>query len=141
MQLHILQLQSINTPEGLISIIDLYILELQMLHLAEELRAIDHTIVHHHVAAIPNGRATAGGKIATGDQATVDVPPSVFAIKLRVAALDIVTTLDARLTIGNRYILEHHIVGSEERALSSERTVVNRIHNMKSLNREYAIMT
>lgn len=62
MQLHILQLQSINTPEGLISIIDLYILELQMLHLAEELRAIDHTVAHHHVAAIPNGRATARGK-------------------------------------------------------------------------------
>ena len=57
MQLHILNLYAIYFPESLVSISNLYVLELQIIHLTEKLRPIDARVLHHHIIGIPNGRA------------------------------------------------------------------------------------
>ena len=128
MQSYVFQLQPVDAPEGLIGIVDGDFLKFKVFHLAEELGAVNHAIAHHHVVAIPNGRAAAWSKVATRDQAAVNMPPRVLAIELGVVTFHIVTTLDARLAVGNRDILEHHIVGAKERAFAPKGQIVNRIH-------------
>ena len=56
MQCHVPDLQSLNAPESLISIIDGYVLQFQVPHLPEELRAVDDAILHLHIITIPDGR-------------------------------------------------------------------------------------
>lgn len=57
MELYILDLQAIDTPECLIGVIDLDILQGEVLHLAEEFRSVDDRVLHYHVIAVPDGRA------------------------------------------------------------------------------------
>lgn len=124
----ILDFQSVNAPKRLIGIIDGHVFQFEVVHLTEELGTINHTVAHDHIVAVPYGRAALRGKVATGDKAAVNVPPGILAIEFAVAALQIVATLDARLTIGDRYILQQRIVRSEERTLTSKTQIVYSVH-------------
>lgn len=83
---YVLQFQAIYLPECLISICDVYVLQIQILHFAEELRPIDGAVFHHHIITIPDGRTAFWGEVAVCDKRTVHMPPRVFAIKLGMVA-------------------------------------------------------
>ena len=55
MELYVLQFQSVNFPESLVSIGDVHILQFQVLHLAEEFWTIDGAVFHYHIITIPDG--------------------------------------------------------------------------------------
>ena len=105
MQFYVLQLQSVYAPECLIGIRDIYILEFQIMHLAEELRTVDGRMAHHHIIAVPNSRTATWGKITVGNQRTVYVPPRILAVELGTVAFQVVTALDAGLAVGDSYVL------------------------------------
>ena len=130
MQGDVLDLQTVHAPEGLVGIVDGDVLQFQVVHLAEELRTVDDTVLHLHVVAVPNGRAALGGEIAARDEAAVNVPPRILAIELAVVTLQIVTALDARLTVGNGYILQYSIMSTKQRTLTTETQIVYSIHKI-----------
>ena len=105
MQFYVLQFQPIHLPESFVGIGYLHVFQLQILHLSEELRAVDHAVFHHHIVAIPDGRPAFGRKIAVRNDRSVYMPPRVFAIELGRITLQILTTFDARLTIYDGYML------------------------------------
>ena len=133
MQGDVLDLQTVHAPEGLVGIVDGDVLQFQVVHLAEELRTVDDTVLHLHVVAVPDGRTALGGEIAARDQTAVDMPPGILAIELTVMALQIVTALDARLTVGDRYILQYGVVCAKQRALTTETQIVYSIHKLLNL--------
>lgn len=133
MQGDVLDLQTVHAPEGLVSIVDGDVLQFQVVHLAEELRTVDDTVLHLHVVAVPDGRTALGGKIAARDKTAVYVPPRILAIELAVVTLQIVTALNARLSVGDRYILQYGVVGTEQRTLTTETQIVYSIHNLLNL--------
>ena len=92
---HILELQSVYTPESFVSIIDFDPLQREVLHLTEELRAVDDGVFHHHIIAVPDGRTATLGKVTVGDEAAVYVPPGIFAVETGVVALQVFAALDA----------------------------------------------
>ena len=98
-QLDILDANAVDTPECLIGIIDDDILQFQVLHLTEELRTVDDTVLHLHVIAVPDSRTASRCKIAVGDDASVNVPPRVFPVKLAVVSLYVFALFDARFPI------------------------------------------
>ena len=59
MQFHVLDLNAVHLPEGLIGIGDLHILQRQVLHLTEELRPVDARVSHHQVVGVPDSGAGA----------------------------------------------------------------------------------
>lgn len=128
MELHIPQLQSVDAPEGLIGIINLYVLKAHILHLAEEFRRVDDGVFHHHIITVPYGRARLRVEVAVGDDAVVDMPPGIFAIELRVVALYVMAHLDCRLTVGNGNIIEYCIVNTEERTLTAKLFIFYSLH-------------
>lgn len=133
MQGAVLDFQSVHAPECLVGIVDGDVLQFQVVHLAEELRAVDDTVLHLHVVAVPDGRTALGGKIAARDETAVYLPPRVLAIELAVVTLQIVTALDARLSVGDGYILQYSVVGTEQRTLTTETQIVYSIHKLLNL--------
>ena len=110
MQSHILDLKAVDFPEGLVGIRDLYILQFQIPHLAEELRTIDARVPHHHIIGIPDSRTGPESEIAVLYISTINMPPRVFAIKLTPVRLDITALLDTTLTVLDSDILNSQIV-------------------------------
>ncbi len=105
-----LKAQTIDFPEGLISIHDLYVLQLYVLHLTEEFRTVNATTAHHEVVSIPNGRPRTLGKVTIFYQSTINVPPRVLAIEAAVGSLHVLTLFDARLSIRDGDILQTGVV-------------------------------
>ena len=103
-EFYVLQFQAIYLPESLISICDVDVLQIQILHFAEELRPIDGAVFHHHIITIPDGRTAFWGEVAVCDKRTVHMPPRVFAIKLGMVAFYVLAALDARFAVCNRNI-------------------------------------
>ena len=54
MELYVLQGQSVDPPEGLVSVRDLDIFEVEVFHFPEELRTVDDGVFHLHVIGIPD---------------------------------------------------------------------------------------
>ena len=109
MQFDILQAQSVDLPEGLVGIHDLYVLQFHVPHLAEELRAIDAAAAHDEVVGIPDGRARPLGKVTVFYQCAVDVPPRVLAIEAAVGSLHVLALFDARLSIRDGDVLQARV--------------------------------
>ena len=105
MQGDVLQSQAVNLPEGLVGIHDVDVLQLDVAHLAEELRTVDTTTAHDEVVRIPDGRTRSLGEIAVLYECSVNVPPGVLAIEAAMARLHVLALLDGRLTIGDGDIL------------------------------------
>ena len=103
-EFYVLQFQAIYLPESLISICDVYVLQIQILHFAEEFRTIDGAVFHHHIVAIPDGRAAFRGEVAVGNDRTVNMPPRVLPVKLGMVAFYVLAAFDARLAVCNRNI-------------------------------------
>ena len=101
MQLHILQFQAIYLPESFVGIVNHHVLQLYVLHLTEELRAINRTILHHQIVGVPDGRTRTRCKIAAFDFSTIHVPPRVFSIELAIVTFHVLALLDTRLSIYN----------------------------------------
>ena len=133
MQGDVLDFQSVHAPECLIGIVDGDILQFQVVHLAEELRAVDDAVLHRHVVAVPDGRAALWREVAARDETAVDMPPGILAIELAVVTLQIVAALDARLTVGDGYILQYSVVSAEQRTLTTETQIVYSIHKLLNL--------
>lgn len=110
MELYVLQFQTVNFPESLVSIGDIHILQFQVLHLAEELRTIDGAVFHHHIITIPDGRTALWCKVAIRDERAIHMPPWILAIKLGVMAFYVLAALDARLAICNRNIFQAYVM-------------------------------
>ena len=127
-QLNILKSQSVNLPEGFISIVNHHILKLYILHLTEELRTIDGAILHHQIVGVPDGRTRSWCKITTLYTSTINMPPGIFAIKLTVITLHTLALLDARFTINNHDILQTEIVSCKKRSLTSKFFVFYQFH-------------
>ena len=56
-QLHVVELQTVDLPECLVGVAYLHILQFHVVHLAEELRTVDAATAHHEVVGIPDSRA------------------------------------------------------------------------------------
>ena len=119
-QTHVPDGEAVDAPEGLVGIIDDDILEGEVLHLAEELRTVDDGVAHRHVIGIPDGRPGTDLEVAVGDDAAVDVPPGIFPDEATAVGLDILTTLDARLSLGDGDILQAGVLQSKEGPFPSE---------------------
>ena len=117
-KLYVLKFQTVNLPEGFISIVNNHILKFYILHLTEELWAIDGTIPHHKVVSIPNGRTGTWGKIATLYTRSVNMPPRILSIKLTVITLHTLALLNARFAINNHDVFQSKIVSRKKGALS-----------------------
>ncbi len=125
---HIVQGQSADAPKGLIGIVDGDIFEREVVHLAEEFRAVDHTVPHRHVIGIPDGRARSGCKITILDERTVNVPQRIFAFKVAIAANDVAARLHARLTEGDTHMVEQSVVCIEEGTFAAKNLILYRFH-------------
>ena len=94
-ELDILNLEAVDLPEGLVSIGNKHAFQLDILHLTEELGAIDLTVTHNKVVGVPDGRTRTGSKIAIGNKAAVHMPPGVLSVELAPVGLNIAAMLDA----------------------------------------------
>ncbi len=119
-QLHIADCQPVDAPERLVGIVDDNILQLDVLHLTEELRPVDDAVLHPQVVGVPDGRARARCEIAVRDDGTVDVPPWVLAEEAAIVGLHVLTLLNARLSVDDGDALKAQVVGGEKRSLTSE---------------------
>ena len=128
-QYHVLQLQSVDAPERLVGIVHGYVLQRQILHLAEELRTVYHAVLHVHIVRVPYRRARARSEIAVAYVRSLHVPQRVLALEVAVAADDVAALLYARFAEGDAHVVELHVVYLEERTLSAENLVTDLFHN------------
>lgn len=129
MELEVLDLDAFYIPKCLVSVIDRDILQRQIIHLPEEFRPVNDTVLHGHIVAIPNGRAGTDSKVTIGDQTAVHMPPRVLAIKTAIISFHIAAALDSRLSINYLDVLKTHIVNAEKGPLPSELFIFNYLHN------------
>ncbi len=80
-EFHILYFQSADFPKSFVGVVDFYVFEAQVAHLAKKLRAVNHAVSHHHVIAVPYSRAAAGSKIAVLYYTSVNMPPRIFSVE------------------------------------------------------------
>lgn len=129
MQLHVLELEIIYPPEGLVGIVDHDILQRQTVHLPEKLRTVDHAVSHNHIIAVPYGGTGSGSEVAIGDHAAVNMPQRVFTIKLASSGFYVGTALDPRFSIRDDDILQSAVADSEQRPLPAEGGVLDCFHS------------
>ena len=119
-QLYVLQPQTVHFPECLVGIGDVHVLQLHVLHFAEELRTVYPAAAHHQVVGIPDGRSRTQCKVAVLNQCTVHVPPGVFAVEPAVLGLDVAALLDAALAVGYRDVLQSCVLNSKQRPFTAK---------------------
>ena len=124
-QLDILQPQVVDSPEGLVGIGYLHVLQLHMVHLAEELRGVDAAAAHHQVVGVPDGRPRVEREVTVFYQYTIDVPPRVLAVEAAVLCLNVTALLDAALAVGDGDVLQTGVVDGEQRPLTTELFVLD----------------
>ena len=127
-QLHVLDLQAVHFPEGLVGVGDEHALEGDVLHLAEEFRSVDGAVAHHQVVGVPDGGAGARREIAVRDQAAVDVPPGILAVKLAAVGFDVAAMLDTRFAVDDGDVLQAGAVDLEQRPFAAEFLILNDFH-------------
>ena len=110
MQLKILCLNELASPECLVGIIDNNVVQVEMVHLAEHLWGIDTCVAHQQVAAIPKGRAGTGIKLTVLYDEFIYMPEGVFSPETAVLGFYVGTFLDGALAIANSDILESQVV-------------------------------
>ena len=128
MQLQVAGLDVAAVPEGLVGIVDDDVLQIQVVHLAEHLRAVDAGVAHVHVVAVPQCRAGAHVELAAVDLEAVDMPEGVLAPEAAVFGLDVAALLDGAFAVADGHLLQSQVVGLEERALALEMLFFDCLH-------------
>ena len=125
MQHHIVDVQSVDVPKGLVGIVDGDIAQFEVVHLSEKLRTVNHAVSHLHIVGVSDGRPGAWREIAVGDKTSVDMPQGIFSLEAAVVTFDIAAFLDARLPLGDGDVLQSESVRLKEWALATERLILD----------------
>ena len=129
-QTYVAHHQVLDLPEGLVGIVELYALQFQAIHLPEKFGSVYDAIAHHHIVAIPDGRAGTYLKIAVGNERCIHVPPRVFANKATMVCLQALTAFDTALAFGNRNVFESGVVNGKQGTFTSESLVFDELHSV-----------
>ena len=120
MESDVSDLQSLNTPEGLIGIIEGDILQFQIPHLPEEFRCVDDGIPHGHIITIPDGGTRTHFEITIGDERVVNMPQRILPDEVTVINFQVGAALDARLPLRDGHILQPRIMNGEQRTFTTK---------------------
>ena len=106
MQFQIPDIQILATPEHLIGIVHLHVLNFDVVHLAEHLGSIDTRVCHFQITGVPQCRTPADIEKTTVDNETVHVPEGIISLEPAIDGFDIAALLDGRLSGTDDYILQ-----------------------------------
>ena len=129
MKLKIFDLDALDIPESLVGIVDSHILQGKIIHLTEEFRPVDDTVLHCHIVAVPDSRAGTDSEIAIRNQATVHMLPRILAVETTIIGFHIVAALDSWFSVNYLYILKTNVFYSEKRPLATELLISDNLHN------------
>ena len=116
------------TPESLVGIVDDHILQVEVVHLAEELRGIDTGVAHVHVIAVPDGRAGTDIELAAVDLKPMDMPEGVLTPETAVLGLNVRALLDGTLAFADGHLLQPRVMGLKERTLAFKMLLSDYFH-------------
>lgn len=94
MQLQISDVQILATPEYFIGIVHLYILNFDVVHLAEHFGCVDTRIGHFQMVGIPQCRTPADIEKTTVDYKPVNMPEGVIPFESTIDSFDVAAFLD-----------------------------------------------
>jgi len=127
-QLQVVCLDVLASPECLVGIVDDHVLQSQVVHLAEHLRCVDACVAHVEMVAVPQCRACPGIELAVVYRKVMYVPKRIFAPKAAVHGLNVRALLDGALAIANRNILQSQLMAAVQWALALEMSVSYSLH-------------
>ena len=90
---HVPQFDIAAVPKRFHRVSKVYLLEVDIFHVAEHLRRIDLGVLHAHIVGVPDGGAGAGRKAAAFERHMFGVPEGVFAFKDAVSRSDVFDVL------------------------------------------------
>src|SRR5699024_3313667 len=94
MQLQISDVQILATPEYFIGIVHLYILNFDVVHLAEHFGCVDTRIGHFQMVGTPQCRTPADIEKTTVDYKPVNMPEGVIPFEPTIDSFDVAAFLD-----------------------------------------------
>ena len=119
---------SVAAPEHLVGIVHRHVFDLDLAHLPEHLRCIDHRVGHLQVVGIPQRRPAADIEITAVDQESVHMPEGIVALETAVDRLDVAALLDRRLSGPDDDMLQTQVMGLEQRSFAAKFSVFNQFH-------------
>ena len=116
-------------PEYLVGVIHHHILYVDVIHLPEHLRRIDHCAGHLEMVGIPERRAPADSEVAVPDSEAVHMPEGIVPLETASGSDNIAALLDGGLPFPYCNIVQMYIMDTEQRAFSPEFLIFYRLHN------------
>ena len=110
MQFQIFDVQILATPEHFISIVHLYVLDFDVVHLAEHFGGVDTCIGHFQMVGVPQCRTSAYIEKATVNNETMHVPERVVSFEPAINGFDVAAFLDGRLPGTDDDVLQSEIM-------------------------------
>ena len=94
MQFQIFDVQILATPEHFVGIVYLYVLDFDVVHLAEHLGGVDTCVRHFQIIGVPQSRTPADIEETTVDNETVHVPEGIISLEPAINGFDVAAFLD-----------------------------------------------
>ena len=94
MQFQIFDVQILATPEHFVGIFYLYVLNFDVVHLAEHLGGVDACVRHFQIIGVPQSRTPADIEETTVDNETVHVPEGIISLEPAINGFNVAAFLD-----------------------------------------------
>ena len=128
MELEVLDVEAVATPEHFVGVVHHHILYLDVVHLAEHLRGIDARVGHLQVVGIPQCRTSADVEEAAVDGEPVHMPERVVPFKRTVGGYDVATLFDGGFAGADDDVVQMEVVRGKQRTFASELLILDLFH-------------
>ena len=129
-QLQVLYVQPVASPENFVGIVDFHILDFYVRHFAEHFGSIDACVGHLQMVGIPQGGASSHVEETAVDDETVHVPKGVIAFETAVGGDDVAAFFDGRFPGTDGHVVQMQVARAEQGAFAAKFHVFYQLHCM-----------
>ena len=129
-QLQVLYVQPVASPENFVGIVDFHILDFYVRHFAEHFGSVDACVGHLQMVGIPQGGASSHVEETAVDDETVHVPKGVIAFETAVGGDDVAAFFDGRFPGTDGHVVQMQVARAEQGAFAAEFHVFYQLHCM-----------